>query len=56
MYDFLTKEMHFSQQITDIGTNGFMSNHQQRICHRMVDSVCRSDGQRAAAIPPWNTL
>jgi hypothetical protein len=26
MYDFLMKEMHFSQQITNIGTSRFVTN------------------------------
>jgi hypothetical protein len=48
--------MHFSQQITNIGTSRFMSNHRQHLCHRMIDSVCHSDAQGADATPPWNTL
>jgi hypothetical protein len=54
MYDFLMKEMQFSQQITNIGTSRFVINHRQRACHIMVDSVFRSDAQGADATPPWN--
>jgi hypothetical protein len=56
MYHFLMKEMHFSQQVTNIGTRRLVSNHRQRVCYRMVDSVCRSDAQVAGVTPPWNTL
>jgi hypothetical protein len=56
MYDFLMKEMYFSQQMTNIGTSRFISNHRQRGCHRMVDSIGRSDAQGADATPPWNLL
>jgi hypothetical protein len=45
MYDFLMKEMYFSQQITNIGTRSFVNNHRQRVSDRMVDSVYRSDAQ-----------
>jgi hypothetical protein len=55
MYDFLMKEMHFSQQINHIGTSHFASNYGQRVCYRMVDSIYRSDAQGAGATPPWNT-
>jgi hypothetical protein len=34
-----------SQQITNIGTSRWVSNHRQHVCYRMVDSVCRSDAQ-----------
>jgi hypothetical protein len=33
-----------------------MNNHQQRVCHRIVDSVCHPDAQVADATPPWNTF
>jgi hypothetical protein len=39
------KEIHFSQHTTNIGPRRFVSNHRQRVCHRMLDSVCRSDVQ-----------
>jgi hypothetical protein len=45
-----------SQQITHMGTRGWVSNHWQTVCYRMIDSVCRLDAQRADATPPWNTL
>jgi hypothetical protein len=55
MYDFFMKEMHFSQQIINIGTIRLVNNHWQRVCYRMVNSVCRSGAQRADATPLWNT-
>jgi hypothetical protein len=45
MHDFLMKEMHFSQQITDIETSRLVNNHREHVRHRMLDSVCRSDAQ-----------
>jgi hypothetical protein len=39
------KEMHFSQQITNIGTSHFVSDHRQRVWHRMVDFLYRLDEQ-----------
>jgi hypothetical protein len=39
------RKMHFSQEITNIRTSRFMSNHRQRVCQRMVNSVCHSDAQ-----------
>jgi hypothetical protein len=56
MYDFFMKEIHFLQQITNIGTSRFVNSHRQRVCYRMTDSLRRSDAQGADATPSWNTL
>jgi hypothetical protein len=50
------KEMHFSQQITHVGTSFLVSNHRQHVCYRMNDSVCRSDAQGSDATSLWDTL
>jgi hypothetical protein len=55
MHDFWMKEMHFSERITIIGTSRFVSSHRQRVCYRMLVSLCRSDAQAADATPRWNT-
>jgi hypothetical protein len=54
MYDFLVKEIRFSQQITNIETSLCVNSHRQRVYYRMVDSVCRSDAQGVEATLPWN--
>jgi hypothetical protein len=54
MYDFFMKEMHFSQQIINIGTIRSVNNHWQCVCYRMVNSVYRSDAQGADATLLWN--
>jgi hypothetical protein len=39
----------------NVGTTYLVSNHWQRVCYRIVDSVCRSDAQGADATPLWNS-
>jgi hypothetical protein len=56
MHDFWMKEMHFSQQITNIGTRRSLNNHRQRVYYRMADSICPSDAQGADVTPQWNRI
>jgi hypothetical protein len=50
------KEMHFSQQITHIGTNRLVVNHRQSVCSRKANSAWGSDAQGFGAARPWKIV